>query len=75
MRKHMKNTRDFVYVRTGRPDSYKPGFSSVPTSLFVVGGMLGSCRTVEPPCRSPLPCKPGSKIDALALSCPVPPEP
>lgn len=31
-----------------------------------------SCGMLQPPCSSPPPCKPGSKIDALTLSCPVP---
>lgn len=49
--------------------SWVPGFSFFPCCRRT------SCRMLEPTCRSHPPRKPGSKTDALALSCPVPTEP
>lgn len=42
---------------------------------FLLCCRRASCRMLEPTCRSSPPHKPGSKRDALTLSCPVPPEP
>lgn len=63
--------RNFVYVRTWRPDSYKPGFSSVPSSLSVVGEHPVGCWNLH--LGHLFHINLVVKIDALTLSCPVTP--